>query len=107
MARARGIYKKFEERLKLNPTQIRSAAMKTITTAAKELIREVLGEEGVRKPGLAWFVAIKMVAPTFWELAKSKETIPSYEEVVAAVKSKYADYADRLRSAYRITKVTV
>jgi len=102
MARARGIYKK----LGGDPRTIRSTAMKTITAAAKKLISEALGEEGERRPGLAWFVAIRLVAPIFWSITKERGSMPSVDEVVATVKTKYRDYAERLKAAYGITRAT-
>jgi len=108
MPRARGIYRKLIEGGKAaNPTEVRSKAMRTITSAAKKLVAEVLGEEGVRKPGLAWFVAIKLVAPTFWEIVKETQSLPSEDVVVAKVKEKHPDYAEKIRSAYAITKPVV
>jgi len=99
MARTRGLYAKIAATTGLNYSQIRKNTMKTAIAAAKDLVKEVLGEDVAKHPGEAWFAALKMVLPTFWELVKKTYKIPSKEEVIGQVKSKFPDYAERLKRA--------
>jgi len=107
MARMRGLYAKIAATTGKSYSEIRREAMRTVTAAAKKLIEEVLGPEAAKKPGEAWFAALKLVAPTFWEKVKTTFRIPSVEEVVSAVKSKYPDYATKIRAAYAPVSATV
>jgi len=99
MAIERGVIKKIaHKRFNGDVSAAKRELMYTATEAAKRLLREA-GITG--KPGAAWFAALKAVLPVFWELVRKKDDIPSVEEVVAAVKSRYPDITTRLVAAHR------
>ena len=97
----KGLYYKIKAKTGMSIPEIRRTAMKTATTAAKKLIEEVLGPE-TKRPGEAWFEALRLVLPVFWGIVKRKLEIPSVEEVLAEVKRKYPDYAERIKKAYTL-----
>ena len=106
MARVRGLYEKIRAKTGLTDREIRRQAMKTVTSAARKLLEEVLGPEGAKNPGLAWFAALRLVIPVFWSLAAKKEAIPSVDEVVAEVKRKHPNYADVLKRTHTVMTTT-
>ena len=84
MPRTKGLYAKIAQVTGKSYSQIRSELMKNFTAAAKRLLASV-SEALAKKPGEAWFEALKIVAGPFWSVVRSEYRIPSVEEVLARI----------------------
>jgi len=103
MARRRGIYTRLAEKLNTDLTSVRKQIMSTGIKAAKKLLEEA-GVVG--RPGKKWFGALKLALPTMFAIIKTDERIPSVEEVINAVKTKYPNWRSFIE-AYVPGKVAV
>jgi len=84
MPRTRGLYAKIAAKTGKSYSEIRRELMKNFTAAAKALLAQV-DPNLAKKPGEAWFEALKVVAGPFWSIVKNEYRIPSVDEVLRAV----------------------
>jgi len=100
MASRRKLYHKLAYKTGMKYHEIRVKTMEVATSAAKKLLEEAIGPEGAKYPGEAWFKVLSFVLPTFWGIVRKELRIPTVDEVISAVKSKFPNWATEVKNAY-------
>lgn len=88
-AKERGLITKIARKYGKTISQIKAELMRKATSYAKQFIKEVLGVDFKTLPPdvklAVWIPALRIILPKFWEVARAKDDVPTYEEVIAKV----------------------